>query len=101
MTTAQQNGYDFARGVVRYLGRCFLLGLVIVGAFALLRNSLGWGVDDTDRDGWNRSGLRLHTDYRTGVQYVATPDGALTPRLGPDGKPLTRYDKDETRAPSH
>lgn len=90
MTTAQQNGYDFAKGVAKYIARCFLIGLVIFGVYAFTRNALGWDVDDTDRDGWTRSGLRLHTDFQTGVQYVATPDGALTPRLGPDGKPFLR-----------
>lgn len=41
--------------------------------------------DDTDFGAWRRSGLQLFTDARTGCQYVAR-DGALTPRMGADGK---------------
>lgn len=80
MTTEQKHGYDFAKGVAIYLAHCFLWGILLVGAFALLRNTLGWGVDDSDRDGWNRSGLTIHTDAKTGVQYLSDGKGGLTRR---------------------
>lgn len=80
MTTEQQKGYDFAKGVAGFLAQCFLLGMLLLSAFWLLRNSLGWGVDDTDRDGWNRSGLTVHTDAKTGVQYLSDGKGGLTRR---------------------
>lgn len=42
--------------------------------------------DDTDFDSAHRSGLVLFTDARTGCQYIGRPLGALTPRMGADGK---------------
>lgn len=44
------------------------------------------GKDDTDNKD-KRSGLILYTDHGTGVQYVGTMWGSITPRLGQDGKP--------------
>lgn len=46
--------------------------------------------DDTDPPG-GRSGLVLLTDHGTGCQYLKAPgywNGALSPRLGADGKPI-------------
>ena len=80
MNTDQQKGYDFAKGVARYLAHCVLWGILLLGAFALLRNSLGWGMDATDRDGWNRSGLRIHVDAETGVEYLSDGKGGLVRR---------------------
>lgn len=80
MNTDQQKGYDFAKGVARYLAHCFLWGILLLGAVALFRNSLGWGVDGTDRDGWNRSGLRIHVDAKTGVEYLSDGKGGLVRR---------------------
>lgn len=45
-------------------------------------------VDDTDIDAWNRSGMRVYTDAKTGVQYLGTERGGLTVRVDKDGKPL-------------
>lgn len=44
---------------------------------------------DTDPPG-ARSGLRPYTDHATGCQYLATRDGALTPRLDASGKQICR-----------
>lgn len=41
--------------------------------------------DSSDKDEKNRSGLMIRTDHLTGVQYVETPFGGITPRLNPDG----------------
>lgn len=50
--------------------------------------------DDTDDTINGRpSGLTLYTDFGTGCQYLAlSRDGALTPRLGADGRALCRED---------
>ncbi|HEV7285227.1 MAG TPA: hypothetical protein VGN75_10245 [Kaistia sp.] len=45
--------------------------------------------DDTDGPG-KRSGLRPYTDHATGCQYLATSNGALTPRLSADGQQICR-----------
>ena len=39
-------------------------------------------LDDTDKDYSHRSGVAIVTDYGTGVQYLKTPEGYITPRLG-------------------
>ena len=87
-TQKQQDGYDFAKGIGQYLSRWIFTALIILGLFAFIRNQFGRGLDDSDKDGWNRSGLRIHTDAKTGIQYLATKDGALTPRLDATGNPL-------------
>ena len=44
--------------------------------------------DSTDKSRWKRSGLGIHTDHATGVQYVkAGYFGEITPRIDKDGKP--------------
>ena len=48
----------------------------------------GCGMDDSDENRWSRSGLRIYTDYKTGVQYVGNSDG-LCVRVDKDGKPVT------------
>lgn len=40
------------------------------------------GIDNTDKDGWHRSGVSIVHDYGTGVDYLKTPEGYITPRLG-------------------
>lgn len=37
-----------------------------------------------------KSGMTILIDYDTDLQYLSTPNGGLTPRLGLDGKQL-RY----------
>lgn len=50
--------------------------------------------DDTDDTLNGRpSGLILYTDFGTGCQYLAlSREGALTPRLGVDGRAVCRED---------
>lgn len=39
-----------------------------------------------DSDGFEkRSGVIVYTDHKTGVQYIGTILGGITPRLNPDG----------------
>lgn len=56
----------------------FLVLLILLTAW-IVKSSR----DDTD--GKDRSGLILYTDHKTGVQYVGTLLGGITPRLNPDG----------------
>lgn len=44
------------------------------------KNITGFGVDSTDRSSWVRSGLRLHIDAKTGVQYLSDGNGGLIVR---------------------
>lgn len=62
--------------------------------------------DSTDADGAGtqpnaiglRSGLNLYIDHGTGVHYVGTSDGGLTPRVCADGA-LVTDDRLPARAP--
>lgn len=38
-------------------------------------------VDSSDESRWKRSGMTIHRDAATGVEYLSTPNGGLTPRL--------------------
>lgn len=57
-------------------------GFVIV--LLILSLISGWGKPFDDTDGMERSGMDLHTDCQTGVQYLSR-NGALTPRIDADG----------------
>lgn len=68
--------------------------LIAIGVFALfviqgIFDLLGVGKDSTDPAN-GRSGLELRTDAMTGCQYLESSDGALTPRLGRNGKQVCR-----------
>lgn len=80
MTNEQQEGYDFAKGVLICIGKFAAVGWLIIFAITLVANWLAIGVDDSDRDGWNRSGLKIHTDAKTGIQYLSDGKGGLTRR---------------------
>lgn len=45
------------------------------------------GRDNTDTED-KRSGVHVITDYGTGVQYLVTPLGGITPRIDKDGRPI-------------
>lgn len=58
----QQEGYDLAKGVTAHLGVLFMIGIILIWIYNNARNTFNWGLDDSDRDGGNRSGLIVHTD---------------------------------------
>jgi len=60
--------------------------IFICGAILLFQAVFNIGLDDTDNADGTRSGMKLHTDYGTGIQYLSTGDGPLIPRLSSDGK---------------
>ena len=68
--------------------KSFILGIIVIW---LLTYAAGLhGLDDTDDTDdlmtKKRSGLRLYTDHKTGLQYVGGGFfGGITPRLDEDG----------------
>lgn len=80
--------------------RYFFIGMGITLAYTalLVINVLMTERDDTDPPDGRVSGLALYTDHGTGCQYLKQGSfGALTPRLGEDGKPLCRKPRPTTR----
>ena len=73
----QKIGHDLANGACWYLAKIILLA----GLMLYLYGGLIKGIDDSDISKWKRSGLKIHTDARTGVQYLSDGHGGLTPRL--------------------
>lgn len=56
---------------------------VLWGVYGVI-SVLSWAAtphDDTDPPN-GRSGVTIVTDYGTGCQYLKTPGGGITPRLG-------------------
>jgi hypothetical protein len=49
-------------------------------------NLFGFGIDDSDKDKNHRSGVKVITDYKTGLQYLESGRGGITPRLDANGK---------------
>lgn len=76
----RQFGYEMARGAIWYVAKLIFIGWIAVLLFSVLRNYKGWGVDDSDLSGWERSGLRVYTDHKTGLQYLSDGRGGLVLR---------------------
>jgi hypothetical protein len=67
--------------------------IIVAGLFLALSagffSLLGIGFDSTDDlDNRSRSGIGLRIDHATGCQYLVTPEGSITQRMGPDGRQL-------------
>ena len=62
--------------------------LVVGIGVPIIKNVFSIGVDGTDTDAWNRSGMRVYTDAKTGVQYLGTRNGGLAVRVDKDGRPI-------------
>lgn len=63
----------------------FFFGVFVGCVLVLLLSSSGSRRDSTDGPD-SRSGMRLHTDHLTGLQYLSAPGGGITPRLDRDGR---------------
>ena len=75
-------GRSFASGCISEIGKWLIIGGIIILALVMARNFLGIGVDDTDVSVWDRSGLRVYTDAKTGVQYLSDGHGGMVVRQG-------------------
>jgi len=70
---------------VRTMKRLVVLLIIAFVVLDLLFNAIGVGTDDSDQDGFHRSGFSVRTDYKTGLQYLVTPDGGIAQRMDADG----------------
>jgi hypothetical protein len=80
MTTKQTEGYDFAKGAMRYLTEVLLIGMILIGVLVVLMNTFGLHLDDSDNGGWGRSGLKVHRDAKTGIEYLSDGRGGMVKR---------------------
>lgn len=44
--------------------------ILIILIIVLVRNQFDFGLDDSDLDGWNRSGFEVLKDHKTGKEYL-------------------------------
>lgn len=87
----REAGKHFSEGVVDTILKWVVIFFLIGLAISFFVRFTHVGMDDTDsRQDGKISGLRPRTDYGTGCQYLETRDGAITPRLGRDGKQVCR-----------
>ena len=54
------------RGIKNDISVIILIILIIM----LVRNQFNFGLDDSDLDGWNRSGFEVLKDHKTGKEYL-------------------------------
>lgn len=83
---AEEKGYYMAKGAISCVAHILTVAAVIVFACKIFIDAFSLFTDDTDYNGWLRSGMSLHTDYKTGVQYLTTPSGGITVRIQPQTK---------------
>jgi len=76
----QYSGYYLARGVFQFLFSLIGSWIIFIALIALFLCYFDIGVDDSDKDGFNRSGLKIHTDHKTGIQYLSDGSGGLIRR---------------------
>ena len=87
ITVPEDLGRRLIRGVCKEIAPWIIGRLAGVGAVQPLFPT--W--DDTDdRSAGIHSEMRLRTDHMTRCQYLESSNGALTPRLGADGKQVCR-----------
>lgn len=58
------------------------IGLLVVVGYAVMlaANTFNLRTDDSDLDGWHRSGFTILTDHKTGLQYLSDGHGGLVLR---------------------
>jgi hypothetical protein len=83
MNEDANKAYYFCKGVVKAIAEIFIIYLILFCAVRIIDNCSGWNTDDSDKNGWNRSGLKVHTDYKTGIQYLSDGSGGLIERKLP------------------
>lgn len=82
-------GEGLMDGAMNSVGKLLLIYLVVVFVLWLWSGISGVTTDDSDTDSWHRSGFRIMTDARTGLQYLSDGKGGLILRVDATGKPIT------------
>ena len=72
-STTRWFGFNFTIGGLTAAGLVFLVSMAV--------SSMLTPRDATDAPTGARSGVKLITDHGTGIQYLVTAQGGITPRL--------------------
>lgn len=84
-------------GLKEWTGYILILYVIVIIMTTLLNyviERFNIGFDDTDNDiEHKRSLMKVYTDHKTGLQYLATANGGLTPRLDKNGKQINIKEK--------
>jgi hypothetical protein len=86
----QEMCFAIGRGIVKQMADYALIFLALALAVSLLRSFMGWGADDSDKSKWDRSGLAVRTDHKTGVQYLSDGKGGIILRVDAEGSPVVK-----------
>lgn len=79
-------GFQLASGAAQVAWWWLFVVVMAVALNAAVQNYMGWNYDATDPASHShRSGLSIKTDCGTGVQYLVSANGGLTPRLDVTG----------------
>lgn len=75
--------FEGLKQFAQWLAAIYFVVLVVGWAYS----ASPLGRDDSDEPGWfgKRSDVKIITDYKTGLQYIVTPRGGITPRVWHDG----------------
>ena len=63
----------------------YILSFLVIYAVSYVSFSFLLPTDDSDIDKWNRSGMNISIDAKTGCEYFTKGFGGITPRLNADG----------------
>lgn len=85
--------YEIAKGIILALALLVMFGAVAQTVVNRAYNALWLGADETDDHvNYRRSGVSVVTDYGTGLQYLVTPKGGITPRMDVSGDQIRTGD---------
>lgn len=92
LSDAVANGLITFSGYVAAFAMLAWLACTII---EVVSRAFRWDFDETDDRAAGslfgvRSHLYLRTDHATGMQYVVTPKGHITPRLDAEGRPMRK-----------
>lgn len=80
MTIKEEAGYFWMKGALKAVSGQVLFAMFLLFVWYVIRLSLGIGMDDSDSGPWGRSGLTVHTDAKTGIQYLSDGHGGMVRR---------------------
>lgn len=70
-----------------------LIALLMYIALKIAYSAVTGEFQKDDTDGAKRSGMMLHTDNKTGCQYLSVLNGGITPRRDNQGNQLGCYEQ--------